>query len=376
MTLLATIGSQKADAVRLLSAIGDVFAGHRIGFGMQVANVAARFAVYRERDPETIAAIFYAAALHEIGAVRIVTPRGAPARVVEIASWDDPPAGAAIVAAIGGFPAATADAIRWHRESFDGTGFPDQLRWNSIPETAMTINIARAFVAAFDDQGGGSPQDAVFGLANDSGCRYSLSAMSDFREFLAAEGDACDAAYEPSWPLREHGWTESIVRVCDEIDARDSRTAGRGYRLERLIRTIVARLGATTIDPDRAVFAGRLTAVARNSNDGSADDIFMLTRLGSEARATRAKTSARILAAAPTFAEFGPIVGSIEEWYDGTGFPDRRGGEDIDPIARVLAVAIAAEAITAPDAARRIRAAAGTRLDPAVVAAYLDGGER
>ena len=183
MTLLATV-SEMTDAVRVLSAVGDTFGGHSIGFCMRVANVAARFAVYRERDPESIAATYYAAALHRIGSVRVVVPRDAPLREIEIAGWDDPPAGAAIIASTGAFPRATADAIRWHREAFDGTGFPDQLRWGSIPETAMTINIARAFVETLEAQGeNGSPWDATFALGTETGSRFSISTMRDFREF-------------------------------------------------------------------------------------------------------------------------------------------------------------------------------------------------
>jgi response regulator RpfG family c-di-GMP phosphodiesterase len=360
------------DTIRLLSAIGDTFGGDRLGFGMRVANVAARFAVYRERDPETIAASFYGAALHRIGAVRVVVPRDAEPRSAEIAGWDVPPAGAAFVAAAGVFPAATADAVRWHREAFDGTGFPDGLRWSSIPETAMAINIARAFAAALDGQGeNGSARDAAFALGGTSGCLFSLAALHEFREFSAAEGDPCDAPYEPAWTPPSVDSRGLVVAVCSDIDARGERTAGRGDRLERIVRAILERLGDERIDPERAVFAGRLTAVARTGRDGSADDVFTLSRLGLESRAARAAASARILETAASYADFAPVACAIEEWVDGSGLPHGRVGAEIDPIARVLAVAIAADALTAPDATRRIGAAAGSRLDPDVVAAYL-----
>lgn len=380
MTLFAAIGSQTRDAVRVLSAVGDRFSGRSIGFGMRVANVAGRFAEYCELDPEAAAATFYAGALHGIGAVRVVTPRDASPRATEIAGWDDPPAGAAIVGAAQMFPAATADAIRWHREAFDGTGFPDQLRWNSIPQTAMTINIARAFVAALEAHGErGLPRDAVFELVEQTGGVYSLSGMRDFRAFVEAEADTCTAPYEPRWQLRDVDPHALIARICAEIDARQTRTAGRGDRLERIVRAILARLGDPQFDADAVAFAGRLTALARTGNDGSADDVFTLTRLGLEARAERAIASAHIISTGPAFAPFTPILGAVEEWYDGSGLPGHQAGTAIDPAARVLAVAIAADALgsdalTAADASRRIAAAAGTRLDPAVVGAYLAAG--
>ena len=375
--MFTTTGSETTDAVRLLSAVGDIFGGHRIGFSTRVANVAARFAVYRQASSESIAATFYAAALHRIGAVRVVVPRDAPPRAAEIAGWDDPPAGAAIVALAGVFPPATADAVRWHREAFDGTGFPDQLRWNGIPETAMAINIARAFVEAREALAeNGSAADAVFMLVGESGRVFALSAMREFREFLAAEADSYDAPFEPAWPLPDADPRALIARVCAEIDARQARTAGRGDRLERIVRAILTRLDVADIDPDRAAFAGRLTALARTGKDFSADDVFTLSRLGLEARASQACTAAHILSAAPAFESFAAIVGATEEWYDGSGLPAQYANDAIDPIARLLAVAIAAEAVTAGDAPRRIKAAAGTRLDPNMVAAYLAAGVR
>jgi response regulator RpfG family c-di-GMP phosphodiesterase len=377
MTLFATIGSQTRDAVRVLSAVGDRFSGRSIGFGIRVANVAGRFAEYGELDPEAIAATFYAGALNGIGAVRVVIPRDASPRAIEIAGWDDPPAGAAIVAATAAFPAATADAIRRHREAFDGTGFPDQLRWNSIPQTAMTINIARAFVAALEAHGErGSPRDALFTLVAETGGVYSLTSMREFRTFVEAEADTCLAAYEPRWQLRDSDPHALIAQICAEIDARQIRTAGRGDRLERIVRSILVQLGDSQFDADAIAFAGRLTALARTGHDGSADDVFTLTRLGLEARAERAIATAQIISTGAAFAPFAPTLAALDEWYDGSGLPGHVAGTAIDPAARVLAVAVAADALgaaslTLANAPRRIAAAAGTRLDPAVVDAFL-----
>jgi HD-GYP domain-containing protein (c-di-GMP phosphodiesterase class II) len=340
---------------------------------MHVAAVAARFAAFRQRSPQEIAGSFYAAALHRIGAIRVVVPRDASARNAEIMHWDGPAFGAAIVTEMGVFPPGTADAIRWHRESFDGTGYPDRLRWNGIPEAAMEINIVSAFVAALEDQAaqGGSPADAVFTLVDASGTVFKLATMRDFRTFLAAAPDSFDAPYVPEPLPGDVDAPALVAAVCASIDERQPRTNGRGDRLERIVRAIVAQLGQPTPDADRAAFAARLTAVARIGRDGSADDAFGLSRLGLESRAAQAQDAVRILATAPGFAEYAPIVGATEEWYDGSGLPSRAKGEAIDRTARILAVALAAEAVTASDARSRIAAAGGTRLDPQIVAAYL-----
>jgi len=375
MTLSATVNPQTSDAVRLVSAVGDLFGGRALGFSMRVANVAARFTAYCKSEPEAIAAAYYAAALHRIGAVRIVVPRDASARVAEILGWDDPPAGAAIVAAAGTFPGLTADAVRWHREAFDGTGFPDQLRWKGIPETAMTVNVARAFIIAREEQGGtGAPQETLFLLSADSGSVFALGTVRRFYAFIAEHAADYEAPYEPDYRFPHVDPRALILSVCREIDARQLHTAGRGDRIERIVRAIVERLDDARIDSAEAAFAGRLTALARTGDDGSTSDVFTLTRLGLAARGARAAMSARILRCAPAYAALAPVVGGIEEWYDGSGLPDGLAGGAIDPVARVLAVAIAAEALTAGEASQRIRAAAGTRLDPDVVSAYLQCG--
>ncbi len=355
----------------LLSAVGDVFGGHDVGFSLHVARVAARFAAFRHADPETIGVTYYAAALHAVGAIDVIVPRDASERNAQIARWNEPAAGAALVTALGVFPEAVADAVRWHREAFDGTGFPDRLRWNGIPPTAMSINVARAFVAAFEAQAddGGSAADAVFTLVAASGTVFTLAVMRDFRDFLAASPDF-DEPYTPDWAPAAGDAYGIVAAVCARIDARQARTIGRGDRIERIIRAIVGQLGEPSIDGERAVLAGRYTALARTSVDGITDDAFSLSRLGRDARAAQAHAAASILRTTPAFFPFAAIVEATEEWFDGSG-PLQRANREIDPLARIIAVALAAEAISAGDVRLRIAAASGTRLDPAIVAAYL-----
>jgi response regulator RpfG family c-di-GMP phosphodiesterase len=214
----------------------------------------------------------------------------------------------------------------------------------------------------------------LFLVSAESGSVFECGTVRRFYAFIAEHVEDYEAPYEPVYSFPHLDPRALIVSICGEIDARQLHTVGRGGRIERIVRAIVERLGDARIDSAEAAFAGRLTALARTGHDGSADDVFTLTRLGLEARGARASMSARILRCAPAYAALAPVVGAIEEWYDGSGLPDGLAGGAIDPIARVLAVAIAADALSAGDASRRIRAAAGTRLDPDVVSAYLQGG--
>jgi putative nucleotidyltransferase with HDIG domain len=80
------------------------------------------------------------------------------------------------------------------------------------------------------------------------------------------------------------------------------------------------------------------------------------------------------------------IVRHHHEWFDGSGYPDGLQGRAVEPLARVLAVADAFDAITSdrpyrvagrPDEAlREIRAGAGTQFDPAVVRATVRARRR
>jgi two-component system cell cycle response regulator len=88
----------------------------------------------------------------------------------------------------------------------------------------------------------------------------------------------------------------------------------------------------------------------------------------------------RIIAAAPALTRVAGLVRSSHERWDGAGYPDALDGEQIPIGARVIAVADAFAAMTGvrPYAVRRsveaalaeLQACAGTRFDPAVVAAF------
>ena len=100
----------------LYSAVGDAFAGRKLGFGRRRAALAARFARHRGTGDSGVAASWLAGALAEIGLIGVVVAPDAtpPARLHAFA--DAPLSGAHIVAAFPGLPSQAADLVRWHRE--------------------------------------------------------------------------------------------------------------------------------------------------------------------------------------------------------------------------------------------------------------------
>src|SRR2546421_39461 len=88
----------------------------------------------------------------------------------------------------------------------------------------------------------------------------------------------------------------------------------------------------------------------------------------------------RIVASAVSLREAAPIVRATHERWDGAGYPDGVGGEQIPLAARIIAVCDAFDAMvtTRPyrigmspeDALAELRRCAGTQFDPAVVDAF------
>ena len=93
------------------------------------------------------------------------------------------------------------------------------------------------------------------------------------------------------------------------------------------------------------------------------------------------ETSASLLKPLDFLAEVGQIIRAHHESYDGTGYPDRKAGEEIPLVARVIAVADAFDAMTSPrphrealslDAAlEQVRRLAGEQFDPRAAEALL-----
>jgi putative nucleotidyltransferase with HDIG domain len=89
----------------------------------------------------------------------------------------------------------------------------------------------------------------------------------------------------------------------------------------------------------------------------------------------------RMLAPIQLWEEVAPLVLHHHEWFDGSGYPEGLGGEDIPLESRIIALAEAFDSMTsassyktpvdAEEAIRRIEDGRGTQFDPQVVQAFL-----
>jgi two-component system cell cycle response regulator len=165
-----------------------------------------------------------------------------------------------------------------------------------------------------------------------------------------------------------------LEQVADLIDNRETGTA-HSLDTARLASQVAEALGLDEQRRWRCVAAARLhdigkiavpTAILYKREPLSADewDLIKLHPVHGSA----------LLARAPELADIAHIVREHHEWFDGTGYPDRKRDEEISLEARILAVcdawsAMSSErpyrpALTEAEAAAELERAAGSQFDP------------
>jgi putative nucleotidyltransferase with HDIG domain len=83
--------------------------------------------------------------------------------------------------------------VRHHHETFDGSGYPDGLKGESIPLGARIIAVAEAFDAIISDrvyQRGRSKEEAVAELRRCSGSQFDPAIVEAFVRSLEIPGDS------------------------------------------------------------------------------------------------------------------------------------------------------------------------------------------
>lgn len=173
-----------------------------------------------------------------------------------------------------------------------------------------------------------------------------------------------------------------VYTLAETIEKRDPYTGGHTRRVMEYSVAIGQALGLPEADMERLRLASVLHDVGKI---GIRDSI--LLKPGplddEEFREIKKHTlyGEEVLKFIKYFREIIPGVRHHHERFDGRGYPDGLKGEEIDPIARIIAVADAFDAMTSDRPYRKglgreaafaeIRRNAGTQFDPAVVQAFL-----
>jgi HD-GYP domain-containing protein (c-di-GMP phosphodiesterase class II) len=144
------LGQARTEAVIMLAAAAEA---HDHGTGLHLQNVRTiTEALARElgHSNEDAAELGLAAVLHDIGKLRV--PESVLSSMSQLASQEwalmkhHTTWGAQFLAGRPGFELAAAVA-HWHHESWDGSGYPDGLAGEAIPEAATIVSVADAFDA-------------------------------------------------------------------------------------------------------------------------------------------------------------------------------------------------------------------------------------
>ncbi len=365
--------------ISLFGAVGDYALGNPVGYGPRIGSLAAAIAQLGGLGPQECDTIYVAGILHSIGALGnggLRKSDALPPRAAMMERWNIPATGALICEHIPGLPKDTADIVRWHAEAWDGTGYPDQLRWHGIPRAAQFLHIAEMFVEHDE------PEDALVKVQESSGRIFSPDEVRTFVMWFHTFGGEIEPRPFPVDALQPDAASASttLKLLSEGIDAHNG-TPGRAARIARRAKATANNLKLNAADeaqlePAALIFGtGELMEAELEWQRFDA-----LAALGRNPRAKNAVASALLLAHLPAFENLAPVLRARAEWFDGTGFPGHLAGDAIPIQARILAVCIAHDALdeahrthirddrTPP--LQRMQSAAGKQFDPAVMSAY------
>ena len=175
----------------------------------------------------------------------------------------------------------------------------------------------------------------------------------------------------------------TALLLGDIIDADDEYTGSHSRGVVELVSAVAGSLGLAPEERTQAEFAALLHDIGKIripktiiQKPGPLDpDERRLIE-------THPEEGERILKqVGGSLAKVGAIVRACHEWYDGNGYPDRKAGDQIPLIARIICCCDAFSAMTTerpyraarsvPAAVAELRACAGTQFDPRVVDAVI-----
>jgi putative nucleotidyltransferase with HDIG domain len=238
-----------------------------------------------------------------------------------------------------------------------------------LPSAAITVALAVAGAAIYVE----------VGLA---GMAFALAAVLAFAymaHLLAQSRGRAEQYVSLSW-----GVLAGLLRA---LDIRDQRAARHAAAVARFARDMADALGMSEQDQELAHTAGLLHDIGHFAlSDRVAQRGVTLTEEDWVAIQQHPELGADMLRDLGMYGPVAEIVLSHHERIDGRGYPNGLPGEEIPPIAKIIAVAEVYDTLTAADtyrtrmssfeALRELRRVAGTQLDSdyvEVLAGLLSG---
>ncbi|MCG2740698.1 MAG: response regulator [Syntrophaceae bacterium] len=180
----------------------------------------------------------------------------------------------------------------------------------------------------------------------------------------------------------EQNYLDTLEVLISVIEAKDFYTRGHSEGVSKYAFAIAKEMKLSSGETERIRAAGLLHDIGKIAIDKQI--LLKNGPLSGEERKVvqnHCECGVKILRPAAFLGEILPIVHQHHERFDGKGYPQGLKGDEIDPGARILAVADSFEAMTSArsyrsampfeEAVDEIRRLAGTQFDPEVMEAFL-----
>ncbi len=176
---------------------------------------------------------------------------------------------------------------------------------------------------------------------------------------------------------------ETVEALIKALDMRDILTSGHSSRVAEMCCAVGTHMGLRDKDMQDLRLAALLHDVGKV---GISDSI-----LGKPGRLTEqefflvkkhCEIGEQIVSGVDYLRNVAPVIRHHHEFYNGKGYPDGIGGQDIELNARIISVADAFDflrsdlsfraPLSVPDTLNEIQSSAGAQFDPRVVDAFVD----
>jgi HD-GYP domain-containing protein (c-di-GMP phosphodiesterase class II) len=267
--------------------------------------------------------------------------------------------------------------IRWHHESWDGSGYPDGLIKNEIPVEVQILSAIDCFDSLQTprmDRDAHSPEEAFDILLKYRGIHYNpeiidlIFEMHKEKTFVPGKSSEKfidlkkkyifindienDLEYSDYYDIS--GLYPVLKLFARVIDAKHHYTSGHSTRVSILSKYLAEQMGFSTEELIKIEIAGLMHDAGKISIPNELlDKADNPTGKEWETIKKHPVHSSDILKKISPFDDISKIVYYHHSWADGRGYPDIKPGDPINIFSQIIAVADAYDAITTTRAYRK-----------------------